>query len=450
MQLRPYQEEAADFLFERDRAMILAPVGAGKTAITLTAMDAMVASGHIKRWLVVAPKRVCTDVWPIEMPKWSKHLKIAIAIGTPKQRNAVFSSDANVIVINYDNLQWLAGICETMGKGLPVDGLVFDELTKLKNPSGARFKAFEKIIKDVSIRWGLTGSFTSNGLEDVFGQCKIVDQNLLGRAKGAFMQQYFVLINKDFGEWAPRVGALAQVMERIKPATYVLEAGEYKDKLPPLHVVEVRCDLVDRAPYEKMKKDFMVEFPDAKAIAANGGVVTGKLQQMASGFVYDTRRTASEKAGTFIVTQTPVWFSPHKFDRLDELLEENQHANTLVAYTYQGELAELKRRYPKAQTLDDDRAIERWNAGEIELLLVHPKSAGHGLNLQHGGCRIVFVSLPWSLELYEQTVGRLHRSGQRHDVWCYVMMTNKTIDEKIWTALHDKRAISDIAMEELK
>jgi SNF2 family DNA or RNA helicase len=450
VQLRPYQEKAADFLFERDRAMILAPVGAGKTAITLTAMDAMVASGHVKRWLVVAPKRVCTDVWPIEMPKWSKHLKIAIAIGTPKQRNAVFSSDANVIVINYDNLQWLAGICETMGKGLPVDGLVFDELTKLKNPSGARFKAFENIIKDVSIRWGLTGSFTSNGLEDVFGQCKIVDQNLLGRAKGAFMQQYFVLINKDFGEWAPRVGALSQVMDRIKPATYVLEAGEYKDKLPPLHVVEVRCDLVDRAPYEKMKKDFMVEFPDAKAVAANGGVVTGKLQQMASGFVYDTRRTASEKAGTFIVTQTPVWFSAHKFDRLDELLEENQHANTLVAYTYQGELAELKRRYPKAQTLDDDRAIERWNAGKIELLLVHPKSAGHGLNLQHGGCRIVFVSLPWSLELYEQTVGRLHRSGQRHDVWCYVMMTNKTIDEKIWAALHDKRAISDIAMEELK
>jgi len=199
-----------------------------------------------------------------------------------------------------------------------------------------------------------------------------------------------------------------------------------------------------------MKKDFMVEFPDAKAIAANGGVVTGKLQQMASGFVYDTRRTASAKAGTFIVTQTPVWFSSHKFDRLDELLEENQHANTLVAYTYQGELAELKRRYPKAQTLDDDRAIERWNAGEIELLLVHPKSAGHGLNLQHGGCRIVFVSLPWSLELYEQTVGRLHRSGQRHDVWCYVMLTNKTIDEKIWAALHDKRAISDNAMEELK
>ena len=449
MNLRPYQEQAADFLFEHDRAMVLAPVGAGKTAITLTAMDAMIKDGHVKRWLVVAPKRVCTDVWPIEAPKWSKNLKLAIAVGTPKQRNDAFNSDANVIVINYDNLQWLADVCGVTNDGLAVDGLVFDELTKLKNPSGARFKAFDKIIKGVPIRWGLTGSFTSNGLEDVFGQCKIIDLSLLGRSKGAFMQQYFVLVNKDFGEWAPRVGSLAKVMDKIKPATFVLEPGEYKDKLPPLHVVEVRCDLSDRKPYEKMKADFVVEFPDAKAIAANGGVVTGKLQQMASGFVYDTRKQASEIPGKFIVTQTPVWFSPHKFDRLEELLDENQHANTIIVYQYQEELAELKRRF-NPTTLDDDRAIERWNAGQVRLLAVHPKSAGHGLNLQHGGCHMVFLSLPWSLELYEQTIGRLHRSGQAHAVWCYVMLTNKTVDEKIFAALHDKRAVSDIAMEELK
>jgi SNF2 family DNA or RNA helicase len=439
--LRPYQEQAADFLFEHDRAMVLAPVGAGKTAITLTAMDAMIKDGHVKRWLVVAPKRVCTDVWPVEAPKWSKHLKLAIAVGTPKQRSEAFNSEANVIVLNYDNLQWLADVCECA----PVDGLVFDELTKLKNPSGARFKAFDKIIKDVPIRWGLTGSFTSNGLEDVFGQCKIVDQTLLGRAKGAFMQQYFVLINKEFGEWAPRVGSLAKVMDKIKPATFVLEPGEYKDKLPPLHVVEVRCDLIDRKPYEKMKADFV-----ALGVAAiNAGVVTGKLQQMASGFVYDTRKEASDVPGKFIVTQTPVWFSAHKFDRLEELLDENQHANTIIVYQYQEELAELKRRF-NVTTLDDDRAIERWNAGQVRLLAVHPKSAGHGLNLQFGGCHMVFLSLPWSLELYEQTIGRLHRSGQAHAVWCYVMLTNKTIDEKIFAALHDKRAVSDIAMEELK
>ena len=419
--------------------MILAPVGAGKTAITLTAMWEMLRDNYTKRYLVLAPKRVCTDVWPVEAPKWAPMLSLAVAVGTPKQRLAALKSKAQVVVTNYDNIQWLAD------QELNFDAIVFDELTRLKNPSGARFKALSKIIDPMTVRWGLTGSFTSNGLEDVFGQCKIVDQSLLGRAKGAFMQQYFVLINKDFGEWAPRVGSLAQVMTRLKPATYVLDAGDYKDKLPPLHVVEVRCDMPDRTPYEKMKKDFQA----LDVTAINAGVVTGKLQQMASGFVYDTRKTASDVPGKFTTTQTPVWFSTHKFDRLTELLEENQHANTLVVYTYQEELAQLRRLYPKAQTLDNDKAIERWNKGEIELLLVHPKSAGHGLNLQHGGCKIVFLSLPWSLELYEQTIGRLHRSGQKHDVWCYVMMTNKTVDEKIWAALHDKRAISDIAMEEL-
>ena len=440
MKLRPYQNEAADFLYERDRAMILAPVGAGKTAITLTAMQDMLGNGVAKRFLVLAPKRVCTDVWPVEQPKWAPDVPLAVAVGTPKQRSAALHSDAQIVVSNCDNIQWLAE------QALDFDAIVFDELTSLKNTSGTRFKALMKVLDPMTVRWGLTGSFTSNGLEDVFGQCKIVDQGLLGRSKGAFMQQYFVLINKDFGEWAPRVGALAQVMTRIKPATYVLEPGDYKDKLPPMHVVEVRCDLDDREPYEKMKKDFQA----LDVTAINAGVVTGKLQQMASGFVYDTRRTASETPGRFDSTQTPIWFSTHKFDRLEELLNENQRANTIIAYTYQEELAELKRRYKHAVTLDDKDAIQRWNDGKVELLLVHPKSAGHGLNLQFGGCRIVFLSLPWSLELYEQTIGRLHRSGQRHDVWVYVMMTNKTIDEKIWGALHDKRAVSDIAMEELK
>jgi len=439
MQLRPYQDEAADFLYERDRAMILAPVGAGKTAITLTAMQDMLANGVVKRFLVLAPKRVCTDVWPVEQPKWAPDVPLAVAVGTPKERAAALRSKAQIVVSNYDNIQWLAE------QALNFDGIVFDELTRLKNPSGTRFKSLLKIIDPMVVRWGLTGSFTSNGLEDVFGQCKIVDQSLLGRSKGAFMQQYFVLINKDFGEWAPRVGSLAGVMERIKPATYVLDAGDYKDKLPPINVVEVRCDLDDREPYEKMKKDFQA----LDVTAINAGVVTGKLQQMASGFVYDTRRTASEIPGRFDSTQTAVWFSSHKFDRLEELLDENQHANTILVYQYQEELAEIKRRFT-VTTLDDDRAIERWNDGKVRLLAVHPKSAGHGLNLQHGGCHMVFLSLPWSLELYEQTVGRLHRSGQAHAVWVYVMMTNKTVDEKIWGALHDKRAVSDIAMEELK
>jgi SNF2 family DNA or RNA helicase len=426
MNLRPYQETAADFLFEHDRAMILAPVGAGKTAITLTAMYDMLYEGHVKRFLVIAPLRVATSVWPVEQPKWAPFMSMSICVGTPRERLMAYAADTQVMVTNYDNLQWLSEL------NLDIfDGVVFDELTRLKNPSGARFKALAKVLK-CPIRWGLTGSFTSNGLEDVFGQCKIVDQKLLGRSKGAFQQQYFYLVNREHNDWAPRPGALELVMERIKPATFVLEPGEYKDKLPPLHTVEVRMDLPDRKPYEDMKKDFVARFPDATAVAVNAAVVTQKLSQMAAGFVY---------------TPEPVWFSKHKFDRLDELLAENQQANTIVFYNFIEELHELQRRFPHAKTVD---SIDDWNAGRVRLLCLHPKSAGHGLNLQHGGHHIVWLSLPWSLELFEQANGRLHRSGQLHAVWCYVMLTNQTVDEKIWDALHNKRAISDVAMESLK
>jgi SNF2 family DNA or RNA helicase len=426
MALRPYQETGADFLYEHDRAMILAPVGAGKTAITMAAMQAILKDGYAMRFLVLAPKRVCTDVWPVEQPKWAPGCTLAVAVGTPAQRKAALYSGAQIIVSNYDNIQWLAE--QNLAH---INAIVFDELTKLKNPSGARFKALNKVIGDISIRWGLTGSFTSNGLEDVFGQCKIVDQTLLGRAKGAFMQQYFTLVNKDFGDWKPRPGSLELVMQRIKPATFVLEPGEYKDKLPPLHTVEVACKM-DMADYNKMKKDFVLD----DVVAVNAAVVTQKLQQMSSGFLYSDNG--------------PIWLSSHKFDRLEELLEENQRANTIIFYSYQEELAELRRRYPHLQTLDDPNAIERWNRGEIELLVAHPASAQFGLNLQFGGNKMVFLSLPWSLINFEQAVGRLHRSGQKNPVWVYVFLTDKTIDEKIWRGLHDKLSLSQIALEALK
>ena len=430
MALRPYQELAADFLYEADRAMILAPVGAGKTAITLTAMRDMLAAGEVQRFLVVAPKRVAEHVWPAEVKLWAPELTLTVATGTPTQRTKALHANVQVVVATYDNLQWLAEQPLTFG------AVVFDELTRLKNPSGKRFKALLKVLDAMRIRWGLTGSFTSNGLEDVFGQCKVIDQTLLGRSKGAFLQQYFHCINRDFGEWTPATGALEQVMERIKPATFVLDAGEYKDKLPPLHTVVMNCDM-GMADYKEMKKNFMLMFPDTQAVAANAGVVTSKLQQMASGFVYAEGKETK-------------WLSDHKFQVLDDLLSENQHANTIIVYQYKAELAELQRRYPRASTLDEPEAIDRWNAGEIELLLVHPKSAGHGLNLQHGGSKIVFLSLPWSLELFEQTIGRLHRSGQTHDVWCYVLLTEDTVDATIYAALHDKKSLSQLAMEALK
>jgi len=444
LNLRPYQDLAADFLYARDRAMILAPVGAGKTAITLTAMRDMIRDGHAKRFLVLAPKRVATSVWPKEAALWASELTLAVCVGPPVKRAAALRSKAQIVVANYDTLQWLAA------QPLKFDAIVFDELTRLKNPSGARFKALHKIIERFPIRWGLTGSFTSNGLEDVFGQCKIVNEALLGRAKGAFMQQYFALINREYGQWEPRTGSLEAVMARIKPATFLLEPGQYKDTLPPLHIVPVACDM-DMTLYDKMKRDFVLQLQGATVTAVSAGVVSSKLTQLASGFIYETIKTARADApGKFHVEQRPVQISSHKFDVLDDLLDENQHANTLLVYAFQEQLAELKRRYPKIATLDDSDIIDRWNAGNVPLLALHPDSAAHGLNLQHGGCHMVFLTLPWSWEKFEQTVGRLHRSGQRHDVWCYLLLTEKTVDERIWGALQSKRDYSADGLEALK
>jgi hypothetical protein len=239
-------------------------------------------------------------------------------------------------------------------------------------------------------------------------------------------------VNRDFGQWEPLPQALPKVMEAIRPATYVLEPGEYKDKLPPLHVVQIRCDLDDRTPYENMKREYVHEEITAPTAAA----VTNKLQQLTSGFAYDNVGAAQ-------------WYGRQKFTTLAEIIDENQRDNTIIVYNYKEELAELKRLFNVA-TIDEPDAIERWNAGKIELLAIHPKSAGHGLNLQFGGNKIIFLSLPWSLELFEQTVGRLHRSGQTRDVWCYVIMCNNTIDQRIFDALHDKRTLAEIALEELK
>ena len=429
--LRPYQEDAADFLFVHDRAMVLAPVGAGKTAATLVAMDAAVQEMGA-RWLVLAPLRVATHVWPVEAKKWAPNLKVRVAVGAPKQRvEAFYDGEAHVVVINYDNLQWLAehDLSE-------FTGVVFDELTRLKNPSGKRFKALEKVIKDIDVRWGLTGSFTSNGLEDVFGQCKIIDKSLLGRSKGAFMQQYFYsFLRGNYAEYEPRAGALEQVMEHIKPATYVLEPGVYKDKLPPLHTVPVEVE-IDLTEYDKMRKEFVLQFDTEEVIAQNAAVVTQKLQQLASGFIY--------------TNDAVRWISQHKLDCVEEIIDENQRAPTIVWYQYVGELMALRRRFPHAADVRDAGAIDDWNVGKVEVLLAHPASAGHGLNLQHGGCHMIWLTLPWSLELYEQAVGRLHRSGQAHDVWCYVLQTKGTVDEKILAALRDKRSLSDIALEALK
>ncbi len=449
IKLRPNQEAAVDFIYAHDHSLVLAPVGAGKTAIAQTSIKEFLQTGIAKRFLVLAPKRVCTDVWSQEAVKWMPNVGIAVAVGSPGERLAAFVSGAQVVVMNYENIAWLCDDNPQLLKGF--DGVVYDELTKLKNPSGKRFKSWFKRLPQFKITVGLTGSFTSNGLEDCFGQCKVVDQKLLGRAKGAFLQQYFHCIDREKSIYEPRESALKLVMERIRPAVFMIDNQTYKNTLPPLNIIEMYCDMADRKPYEKMKKDLAYEFPTAKIIAQNTAVVSNKLRQLASGFIYETTKTPNPNSpGKFITTQKTIWVSDHKFNLLAEIVEENQNAPTIIVYNFQEELAELLRRYPSAETIDRLNIVPRWNKGEVPMLLIHPKSAGHGLNLQFGGSKMIFVSQPWSQEEYEQTIGRLHRSGQEHAVYVYLLQTRNSIDMRVLASLGDKKELSNLALQELQ
>ena len=456
--LRPVQEEAADFIFGQDKSLILAPVGSGKTAIALTAMAEYVSQGLVKRWLVIAPKLVCTDVWPIEVKLWAPSLTLYVAAGGKDFRSNAIASKADIVCINFDVLQRLAA--EFPDLSLYFDGVVIDELSRLKvagdtrsrkesvKKKGKRFVAAYKALENVHIRIGMTGSFTSNGLEDVFGQVKMIDYKIFGATKSRFLADYFVCINRTYGDYAPKVGALEKVMNKLKPTAFVLEGRSNQHEC---HIIEMRCDIVNRKPYDDMKRDFVVQFPTAKIAAMNSGVVTGKLKQLATGFCYETRTVPNpDWPGKSITTQVAHWYDTSKFDLLDSILTENHHEPTIIVYWYKEQLAELKRRYPDAQTLDDDGAISRWNAGKISKLLLHPRGGGHGVNLQFSGRMMVFLTLPYySAELYEQVIGRIDRSGQTRDVYIYVLFANKTVDDLEWDAINGKLDFSDVAAKAL-
>lgn len=456
--LRDEQNEAVDFLFERDHAIILAKVGFGKTAIACTLIKDLIAAGYAKRFLILAPKRVCTDVWPLELPMWAPRLTFSVVTGTPAERERLLKQ-GQVAIINFDNLQWL---CE---QEWSFDGLLIDELSILKNPGvkrkkpkknakGKRFAELFDRIDEFKYRYGMTGTFTSNGLEDCYGQCKIISDKILGRSKGAFMQQYFYCTNPQFQEFEPRRGAYQQVMDRIKPWAYIADTERYEASLPPIHYVDVEVEMPEaaRKAYAAMKRDLVVKFPDRNAVALNAAVVVGKLAQQSAGFVYRSWEEANpDKPGDFIRFKDPIRLSEHKLDALQALLDENQHEPTIVFYWYEEEREMLRERFPQVVVLNEhDDAVDRWNAGKIPILLMHPRSGGHGLNLQHGGATIVWHTLPYSDDLYTQCNGRLHRGGQTKPVYVYHLMTRGAIDHKILGALRDKRSLSEFAMECLK
>lgn len=443
MKLRDYQDEGADFLYAHDEALILAAVGSGKTAMALTAMSDMLKNNVVKKWLVIAPKRVAKYVWPSEVEIWAPELSLSVAVGTPAQRRKALESGSDIVVTNYDSLLSMDNLSQ-------FDGVVFDELTRFKNPGGKRFKKFETLAKHIKIRWGLTGSFTSNTLEDVFGQCKVVSKNILGRFKTHFLEEFFVCVNMDYNEWAPQHKALERIMEKVKPYAYVLDSGvksQYDTRIHPVYI-----DMPDdtRVQYEKMKNECSIEYDGCEKITAvSSGALAQKLLQMSSGFMYHTKVVPN---GTPIpdFDRNGIWFSGFKFDALDEIIEENQQANCMIVYKYEEHLEELKRRYPKGMSVKDKGAIDLWNAGKLPQLFLQPQSAQHGLNLQFGGKFMYFLTPSSVPEEWEQVIGRFSGANRQiQDVDVYVLLTKNTYDVRAFKNLEDKQSVSKLVMEEL-
>ncbi len=367
------------------------------------------------------------ETWPAEIAKWAPDLGVAV-LDTKMKRSGVIPKH-DILIANYEAIDWI--VAHTR----PPSGIVFDELTRVKNSTGVRSKLIHAYTRDMQIRWGLTGSFTSNGMEDIFGQCRAISPRILGAYKTHYFNEYFTYNPYIRGIGPPKPDAFLRIMNKVKPYAFQLDGSAYMRSLPPLNIVDVDV-MMDLTKYNLMKKNCVLKFDDTTVAAKSAEAVVNKLQQLSSGFMYADTGTK--------------WLSEHKFKALEELREENQRRNMIVFYMYKTEKDKLLEHFPAAQTIESPDIINRWNAGSVPMLLLQPSSAGHGLNLQFGGAMAVFLTLPWSLELYEQAIGRLHRSGQTNPVWVYRILTHGTLDFVVASSLEKKHNLSKLALEVLK
>ena len=430
-----YQKFTAGYIEAHPVSAIFLDCGLGKTSITLTAVnDLMFDSFEIHRVLVIAPIRVASFSWPAEIEKWD-HLagmKYSVAVGTAAERLAALKREADIYLINRENVQWL--ITES---GIPFDFdmVVVDELSSFKNHQTKRFKALMKVRPKVKRIVGLTGTPSSNGLMDLWAEFRLLDMGeRLGRFIGQYRTSYF-RPDKQNGQvvfsYKPLPGADKQIYGKISDITISMKSTDHL-QMPEL--VDSRYTVylseTEREKYEELKKDLVLQLPDGEITAANAASLSGKLSQMANGAVYtDAGET--------------VAIHERKLDALEDIIEAANGKPVLVAYWFRHDLERIRSRLQKLKIpcsrLDTDGSIRKWNAGEIPVALIHPASAGHGLNLQGGGNTLVWFGLTWSLELYQQTVARLWRQGQASEtVVVQHIITKGTIDERIMKALSEK------------
>lgn len=413
--------------------------------ITLTALnDLLFDSFEAHRILVIAPLRVAKYTWAAEMKKWDhlSELKYSIAVGTEKERLAALEAKADIYIINRENVQWMVDKVP-----FDYDMVVIDELSSFKNHEAKRFRSLMKVRPGVKRIVGLTGTPSSNGLMDLFAEFKLLDMGQrLGRFIGNYRSNFFKPDRANgpvVFSYKPLPGAEREIYRRISDITISMKAKDHL-KMPELlesnHTVQLSKE--ERRKYDEMCEQLILQLPEGEITAANAAVLSGKLSQLANGAIYDDDGSV-------------IRIHERKLDALEDIVESMNGKPLLVAYWFRHDFDRICERLKKLKVdfekLDSDRSIEKWNVGELPVALIHPASAGHGLNLQSGGSTIVWFGLTWSLELYQQTVARLWRQGQTAGtVVVQHIVAEGTIDERMIKALKAKDSTQAALIEAVK
>ncbi|MGO5312821.1 SNF2-related protein [Bilifractor sp. LCP21S3_A7] len=451
-QMHSYQNYCVSFIEEHPEALLILEMGLGKTVISLTAIeDLMYDSFEVNKTLVIAPLRVARDVWPQEKDLWShtRHLRMSVMIGSCQERVRALKTDADVYVINRENIRWLVDYLERHHTPWPFDCVVVDEISSFKNYKSQRYKALRKARPFIKRIWGLTGTPASNGLLDLFGEVAIIDQGKrLGRFIGRYREAYFRPGSQNpytgvVYNYVPLPGAEDAIYKKIGDISVSMKAKDFLPDLPKCltanHTVEMSPDEKDL--YEELKKELVLTIDGKEVDAANAAVLSGRLLEMANGAVYNENHEV-------------IRIHNKKLEMLGDLIEEAVGQNVLIAYWYQHDRSEIieylkEKGYP-VRDLKSSEDVSDWNEGKIPIALISPASAGHGLNLQHGGHILIWFSLCWSLEMRQQTDARLNRQGQTEVVTIHNIVTKDTIDEDVLKALEDKNSTQENLIRAVK
>jgi SNF2 family DNA or RNA helicase len=442
--LHGYQQKAVNFQCTHQQSALWLDMGLGKTAITLTSIEYLVRIGYLNAVLIVAPIRVCRLVWKQEAAKWqhTKDLTFNYLLGTKDQRTRALLRSANIYIVNYENLGWLADTLHTYfiakGKPIPFDGIVWDEISKMKNSSTQRVKSFRKILPHLKWLTGLTGTPASNGYKDLHGQFLVLDGGVrLGTSKTAFKTRFYRPVGPYKDE--PFADTEATIKHLIGDITLEMSAADY-NPLPDMIVNDVMVELPEsvREQYERMEKDFFIELDNGTEVEVfNAASLTNKLLQFSNGAVYP-------------IPGAPLWESIHdeKLDALEDIIEESAGQPVLCAYAYRSDAERIMARFKDLDPINLtecktasqlENAMTRWVTGKCQLMIGHPASMGHGVDgLQKRGHTLVWFGLNWSLDLYEQFNARIRRQGQGVPVICHRILCSDTLDQAQALALEEK------------